>query len=66
MSKAQEYAVTKVLATADKWLDRRQETQAFSKGPQRDRVRSLGRYEVAGEALASSVEELRKVSKVNQ
>ncbi len=61
MDKAHEYAVTKVLATADKWLDRRQETQALSKGPQRDRVRSLGRYEVAGEALAASVEELRKV-----
>lgn len=54
-----EYAVTKVIATADKWLDRRQETQALKHGTQRDRVRALGRYEVAGEALAASVCALR-------
>ncbi len=59
-SDAQKYAGTKVLVMADKWLDCRQETQALAKGPQRDHVRALGRYQVAGDNLAQSVEELRK------
>lgn len=57
---AQEFAVSKVVARACQWFDRRNETRALKNGPQRDRVRALGRYEVAGEALAESVQELRK------
>jgi hypothetical protein len=60
MTKAQNYAGSKVLVMADKWYDCRLELIPLRHGPQRERVRALGRYESAGEALASSVEELRK------
>ncbi len=64
MSDAHEYAVTKVLAKADKWLDCRQDTQANSKSPKEERVRSLGRFQAASLDLACSVESLRKAKKV--
>lgn len=54
-----ELSVTKVVIKSDNWYGCRQECQRLKNGPQRDRVRALGRYEVAGEQLAESVSELR-------
>lgn len=57
------FAMTKVLAHADKWLSRRKEAQAAQRGPYEPRVRALGRYEEAGDMLAESVEKLRATEK---
>lgn len=64
MSKAENYAVSKVLVMADKWYDCRLSLVPLRKGPHDERMRALGKYETSGEALACSVEELRKASKV--
>ena len=55
-----EFAVTKVLARADKWLDARQTAQATQRAEPQTRLRAAGRYEKAGDMLAESVESLRK------
>lgn len=55
-----EFAVTKVLARADKWLDARQCAQASQRAEHQTRLRAVGRYEKAGDMLAESVESLRK------
>ena len=54
------YETSKVLVMADKWYECRVNLIPLRNGPQRERVRALGKYEVAGEALACSVEEMRK------
>jgi hypothetical protein len=61
---AENYAVSKVLVMADKWYDCRTNLIPLKQGPQQERLRALGKYETSGEALACSVEELRKASKV--
>lgn len=55
-----EFAVTKVLARADKWYDARQQAQQAQRGEYEVRLRAVGRYEKAGDMLAESVESLRK------
>lgn len=55
-----EFAVTKVLARADKWYDARQQAQANQRSAPDQRLRAVGRYEKAGDMLAESVESLRK------
>ena len=55
-----EFAVTKVLARADKWYDARQQARANQCSEHQTRLRAVGRYEKAGDMLAESVESLRK------
>lgn len=55
-----EFAVTKVLARADKWYDARQQAQQAQRSEHEVRLRAVGRYEKAGDMLAESVESLRK------
>jgi hypothetical protein len=55
------YAVTKVLAKACNWYDRR---KAVSIAPPSQKAREAGRYEESGNELAEAVEMYRKVEKV--
>jgi hypothetical protein len=55
---AKDYAVTKVLAKAGTWVDRR---RAAQKAPPAQKAREVGRYEQSGHELAAAVEAYRKV-----
>jgi hypothetical protein len=56
-----EFAVTKVLARAGVWYDTRKTAQECQRAGHEQRVRSVGRYEKAGNELADAVANLRKV-----
>jgi hypothetical protein len=52
----QDYAVTKVIAKACHWADRRRAVQA---APPSEKAREAGRYEASGRELAEAVEQYR-------
>lgn len=56
-------AMTKVVAKACTWVDRRYAVQA---APQHQKAREAGRYEKSGKELAEAVEKYRKAGKAGQ